>query len=193
MKKKAYLIVGLFQRSRAPLEEELLGQKNTAPRNLCLRLHICIWDHVLLRMKKAVKSQSIKAFHACMLSYFSHVRLSLCDPMECSPPDSSVHGILQARILEWVATSFSRGSSWSRDQNLGYLNLGLYAMKAFEAHFINCKRLILTSNTNRKYIQLINYIDTVELYHKTLKHRDFKNCTVVSSRNKQRLCVKTHC
>ena len=33
-----------------------------------------------------------------------------------SPPDSSVHGILQARILEWVATPFSRGSSWPRDR-----------------------------------------------------------------------------
>ena len=36
--------------------------------------------------------------------------------MDCSPPDSSVHGISQARILEWVAISFSRGSSWPRDQ-----------------------------------------------------------------------------
>ena len=35
----------------------------------------------------------------------------LCDPMDGSPPGSSVHGILQARILEWVATAFSRGSS----------------------------------------------------------------------------------
>ena len=37
--------------------------------------------------------------------------LTLCDPVDCSPPGSSVHGILQARILEWVAISFSRGSS----------------------------------------------------------------------------------
>ena len=36
--------------------------------------------------------------------------------MDCSPPDSLVHGILQARILEWVATSFSRGSSQPRDR-----------------------------------------------------------------------------
>ena len=42
--------------------------------------------------------------------------LILSDPLDCSPPDSSVHGILQARILEWVAISFSRGSSQSRDQ-----------------------------------------------------------------------------
>ena len=39
----------------------------------------------------------------------------LCEPMDCSPPGSSVHGILQARILEWVAISSSKGSSWSRD------------------------------------------------------------------------------
>ena len=42
--------------------------------------------------------------------------LTFCDPMECSPPSSSVHGILQITILEWVAIPFSRESSWSRDQ-----------------------------------------------------------------------------
>ena len=36
------------------------------------------------------------------------VSLTLCNPMDCSPPGFSVHGILQARILEWVAISFSR-------------------------------------------------------------------------------------
>ena len=41
--------------------------------------------------------------------------LTLCDPMDCSPPGSSVHGILQARILEGVAFSFSRGSSQPTD------------------------------------------------------------------------------
>ena len=43
--------------------------------------------------------------------------LILCDPMDCSPPCSSVHGILQARILEWVVMPSSR-SSQSRDQTL---------------------------------------------------------------------------
>ena len=38
-----------------------------------------------------------------------------CDLMDCSPLGSSVHGISQARILEWIAISFSRGSSWPRD------------------------------------------------------------------------------
>ena len=41
--------------------------------------------------------------------------LTLCNPMDGSPPGSSVHAILQARILEWVAISFSRGPSWLRD------------------------------------------------------------------------------
>ena len=40
---------------------------------------------------------------------------TLCDPRDCSPPGSSVHGILQARILEWVAIPFSRGPSQPRD------------------------------------------------------------------------------
>ena len=41
--------------------------------------------------------------------------LTLCDAMDCSPPGSSVHGILQARILEWVAMLSSRGSCPPRD------------------------------------------------------------------------------
>ena len=51
--------------------------------------------------------------------YGMHVKLiqscpSVCDPVDCSPPGSSVHGILQARILEWVTMPLSRGSSWPR-------------------------------------------------------------------------------
>ena len=41
--------------------------------------------------------------------------LTLCDPIDCSLPGSSLHGVLQARVLEWVAISFSRGSSRPRD------------------------------------------------------------------------------
>ena len=44
---------------------------------------------------------------------------TLCDPMDCSPPGSSVHGILQARILEWVAISFSRGIFPTQGSNPG--------------------------------------------------------------------------
>ena len=48
---------------------------------------------------------------------------TLCNPLDCSPPGSSVHAILQARILEWVSMPFSRGSSQPRDQtHLSYVS-----------------------------------------------------------------------
>ena len=42
---------------------------------------------------------------------------TLCHPMDCSPPGSSVHGIVQATVLEWVAVSFSRGIFQSQGSN----------------------------------------------------------------------------
>ena len=51
--------------------------------------------------------------------YYLHsfiVVLTLCDPLGCRPPGSSVHGIFQARILKWVAIHFFRGFFWPRDQ-----------------------------------------------------------------------------
>ena len=53
-------------------------------------------------------------------------RLTLCDPMDRSPPGSSVHGISQVRILEWVAISFSRGSSQFRDCTCACIAGGFY-------------------------------------------------------------------
>ena len=50
----------------------------------------------------------------------------LFDPLDCSPPGSSVHGISQAGILEWVAIFSSRGSSQTKDQNLHLLHLLLW-------------------------------------------------------------------
>ena len=55
-------------------------------------------------------------FYMCMHAKLLQSYLTLCDPMDCSPPGSYVHGILQARILEWVAISSSRGSSQPREQ-----------------------------------------------------------------------------
>ena len=64
--------------------------------------------------------------HICMYIYI-HIHiygvdgldakscLTLWDPMDCNPPGSSLHWVFQARILEWVAIPYSRGSSWPRD------------------------------------------------------------------------------
>ena len=57
--------------------------------------------------------ETILSVHAYSVAQFCP---TLCDPMNCSPPDPSVHGILQASILESVAMLSSRGSSQSRDQ-----------------------------------------------------------------------------
>ena len=52
----------------------------------------------------------------CMHAKSLQLCPTLCDPMDCSQPGSSVHGILQVRILEWVAIPFSRGSSQPKDR-----------------------------------------------------------------------------
>ena len=60
--------------------------------------------------------KSIFRIHAAAAAKSVQLCLTLCDPVDGSPPGSSVPGILQARILEWVAISFSRGSSLPRNQ-----------------------------------------------------------------------------
>ena len=53
---------------------------------------------------------------ACFCALLLQLCLTLCNPKDCKPPGSSVHGVLQARILGWVSMPFSRGSSQLRDQ-----------------------------------------------------------------------------
>ena len=50
-------------------------------------------------------------WYMCVCVYMHSVVSDSCDPVDCSPPGTSVHGIFQARILEWVAISSSRDSS----------------------------------------------------------------------------------
>ena len=63
--------------------------------------------HVLAIVNSAVMNNGVVVVR-CLVAKSC---LSLCDPMDCSPPGSSNHGISQARILEWVAVSFSTGFS----------------------------------------------------------------------------------
>ena len=74
------------------------------------------WPSHLLSCTNSVfiKSSAVLDFvrvHAKSLQWCQ----TLCNPVDCSPPGFSVHGVLQARILEWVIMPSSRGSSWSRD------------------------------------------------------------------------------
>ena len=71
-----------------------------------------VW-YVLMWQVQGVTPATLIAVNE--VSEVAQMSLTLCDPMDCSLPGSSVHGIFQARILEWVAISFSRGSSQPRD------------------------------------------------------------------------------
>ena len=68
---------------------------------------VCCWISVLNSSVYSLYCVHAKSPPSCV---------TLCDPMDCSPPGSSVHGIHQARILEWVAMYSSRGSSRPRDR-----------------------------------------------------------------------------
>ena len=82
---------------------------------------------------------------------------ALCDPTDCSPLGSSVHGILQAGILDWVAFPFSMGSSWPRGSNLGllYCRKILYYWATSEALW-NIKVCVILSLIFQKY-QILPY------------------------------------
>ena len=76
-----------------------------------LKNYVLCWEHDILATQKPM----------CFLTSSDHTKslrssLTLYDAVNCSSPGSSVHGSLQAGILEWVATSFSRESSWPRDR-----------------------------------------------------------------------------
>ena len=66
---------------------------------------------ICLKKRSSGLSEDLK-LGCCLVAKFY---LTFCNPMDCSPPGSSVHGIPQARILEWVTISCSGGSSRARD------------------------------------------------------------------------------
>ena len=66
-------------------------------------------------MLNAFSAAVVLVRSVCVLCLVTQSCLTPCDPVDCSPPGSSVHGILQARILQWVAMPSSRESSQPRD------------------------------------------------------------------------------
>ena len=77
----------------------------------CIQLLIIEMHHVIV--DRSMITNVCVCVCVCVL--VTQLCPTLCDPMDSSLPDSSIHGILQARILEWVAIPFSRGSSRPRD------------------------------------------------------------------------------
>ena len=75
-------------------------------------VYIYIYIHAYIHTHTYKSSVNISSVHACSVAKSFPTPY---DPVDCSPPGSSVHGISQTRMLECVVISFSRGSSWLRD------------------------------------------------------------------------------
>ena len=82
--------------------------------------YVKLWEVVdqktqIFLQQRQFYSENCNLGSTTMVCLITQSYQTLCDPMDCSPPGSSVHGIPQARILERVAMPSPRGSSWSRD------------------------------------------------------------------------------
>ena len=89
-----------------------------------------------LECKYRVLAKAPMCIYVCVLVTSSC--LTLCNPIDCSPPGSSVHGILQARILEWVAISFSK-STYILTQNRNS-HLSMWCLKSFMSLIVSVKK-----------------------------------------------------
>ena len=73
------------------------------------------WEYLIYQENLYCQAGACGSYYYCCCSLVTKSCPTRCDPMDCSPPGSSVLGISHARILEWVAISFSRGSFQPRD------------------------------------------------------------------------------
>ena len=150
-------------------------------RGICSSESVCIWGGWSKRRGKGEECgetctalTGVPEVLALDLMYFgsrvcvcaqSLSCVRLCNPMNHCPPDFSVHGILQARILEWVAISSSRGSSWPRDRiHISYVScLSRQVFFCFFVFFLFLplgppgKPILLYTNWFYLYIFIIYY------------------------------------
>ena len=90
---------------------------------VCVCWCVCVLVYVLVYVLVCV------CWYVCWC-VCAQLCLILCDPLDCSPPGSSVHAIFQTRIPEWVAISYSKGFSQSRDQT--------------RVSFSSCRQILIT-------------------------------------------------
>ena len=124
-----YLRAAPVDTDSPPFQDILAGCVSSCPaweKTLRLKMEqhrVSLWDRMVWAREPSnsvwLKSEWAVGWdtghHRPLVSVTCSVVSSFCEPMNCSPPGSSVHGILQARILEWVAIPFSRASSQLRD------------------------------------------------------------------------------
>ena len=97
---------------------------------------------------------------------------TLRDPMDCGLPGSSIHGILQARVLEWVAISFSRGSSqprdWTRVSRIVGRHFTIWAIREASTHLRNSSCVFL-HDWSRSPVDLLLCLNSTRV-HRLLFH-----------------------
>ena len=106
------------------------------PKMHVLKPHTVKYGRMWLLKDRSLKRCLSYKWNGAKNGLVPQLYMTLCDPMNCSLPGSSVHGISQARILEWVAISSSKGSSWPRDQTrVSYIGRQvLYHCSTCETH-----------------------------------------------------------
>ena len=95
--------------------EKLYTVSKTRPGADCGSDHELLIAKFRLKLKKVGKTTRLFSYESESENEVAQSCPTLPDPMNCSPPGSSFPGILQARLLEWVSVTFSRGSSRPRD------------------------------------------------------------------------------
>ena len=93
-----------------------LGREDPLEKEMATHSSILAWRIPWTEEPGGLQFMWLQESDACMRAKSLQSCSTLCGPMDCSPPGSSVHGILQTRILEWVAMPSSKGSSQPRDQ-----------------------------------------------------------------------------
>ena len=88
--------------------------------------------------------------------------------MDCSLPGSSIHGIFQARVLEWVAISFSMGSSWSRDRTqVSYTAGRCFTFWATREDYIENNLLLMKKIKHiSNVLSVPKYVYSIKILHK---------------------------
>ena len=115
----------------------------------------------------------------CVLSHFRCVRI-FCDPMNCSPPGSSDHGIFQARILNSVAISSSRGSSPPRGQtHVAYVSCIGKCVLYHQCHLGSLEHLLLIPKS-KHYLSILGVGSGVELWKEGNRWSKILKCFVNS-------------
>ena len=110
-------------------------------------LHLGFFTHILLSLNLMASILRLWVGYVCVNAKSIQLCPTLCDPMDYSSPGSSVHGILQAKILEWVAMPSSRGSSQPRDWT--HASCGSYvAGRSFTAEPLGKPRVGSTTYVN---------------------------------------------